>query len=706
MRQGWRRPHKKASGLILRLGASLLGILKRRLKLVTIFTIAVVAGQLLSSLELAAQTPASSLSLTTLKSVPVPEPSNLGDFVKDRGAAIALGKSLFWDMQVGSDGKLSCASCHFQAGADNRAKNQLSPGLLQVNSDRTPNPDVLAALGFNYTLKPEDFPFHKLSDPTNRNSKVLADTNDVASSQGVFNAEFIDVVPGSPQDSVTHQADAVFNVGGVNVRRVEPRNAPSVINAIFNFRNFWDGRAQNIFNGVNPFGTRDPYAFVLRSPSPTEQPLPTQVRIDNASLASLSVGPPLSSFEMSADGRTFEEIGQKFGSVEPRSKSGAKGRKLPRDTGKKLLRLRPLGQQLVHPEDSVLGAFSQAPETGLNLTYESLIQTAFQPQWWNSNYVINVDPETGERTLLQQAQGPLNTNQYTLAEYNFSLFFGLALQLYQSTLVSNNAPIDQYLEGNLSVLTAQQLKGKELFEGKAKCINCHGGAEFTNASVRNVQNQRLERMVMEDGQVAVYDNGFYNIGVRPTSEDLGVGSNDPFGNPLSDSRMAQQGKFNDPNLSPPVSASERVAVDGAFKTPGLRNIELTAPYFHNGGQLTLEQVVQFYNRGGDRRGRNGNDTTGFEPNKSNLDADIQTLGLTNEEQAALVAFMKALTDERVRYARAPFDHPQLFIPNGHPGDRTAVVNDGTGKATDSFVEIPAVGRNGGNPLPSFPAPTA
>src|ERR687884_496498 len=63
-----------------------------------------------------------------LSLVPVPLPSNLSEFVADVNAAKVLGKALFWDQQAGSDG-LACASCHFQAGADNRAKNQLSPGL-------------------------------------------------------------------------------------------------------------------------------------------------------------------------------------------------------------------------------------------------------------------------------------------------------------------------------------------------------------------------------------------------------------------------------------------------------------------------------------------------------------------------------------------------------------------------------------------------
>src|SRR3954469_7030232 len=64
----------------------------------------------------------------SLKGVPVPEPPDLGDFVMDRQAAIVLGKAFFWDMNAGSDGTQACASCHFNAGADPRTKNELNPG--------------------------------------------------------------------------------------------------------------------------------------------------------------------------------------------------------------------------------------------------------------------------------------------------------------------------------------------------------------------------------------------------------------------------------------------------------------------------------------------------------------------------------------------------------------------------------------------------
>ncbi len=198
----------------------------------------------------------------------------------------------------------------------------------------------------------------------------------------------------------------------------------------------------------------------------------------------------------------------------------------------------------------------------------------------------------------------------------------------------------------------------------------------------------IEFMAMENGGSAFYDGGFYNIGVRPTGEDLGVGGAHPVLGPWSLTRRTQQGQ--NPNLGGNgvfVSQGARVAVDGAFKTPGLRNVELTGPYMHNGGMRTLEEVVLFYARGADF----------FEENIDNLDPDVDGIGHVRghpERVRALVDFMKSLTDERVRYRRAPFDHPELLIPNGH----RAV--DG-GIAPDDVIVIQAVGRHGGAPLKTF-----
>src|SRR5262245_48954025 len=232
--------------------------------------------------------------LRPLNTVPIPRP-DLSDYIRDVDAVRVLGKALFWDMRVGSDGVQACATCHFRAGADPRKKNQVSPGLLRV-----PDPDLaFEGQGPNYTLGAGDFPFRQLEDPRDRESLIVADSNNVVSSQGVHHAIFGQSgFPGLDPDG--------FSVGvgqrRANVRRVEPRNTPTIINAVFNHRNFWDMRAQNLFNGVNPFGDRDPDAFLYRAEDGLN-PEPVRVLLDNSSLASQAVGPPTNRFEMSADGR-------------------------------------------------------------------------------------------------------------------------------------------------------------------------------------------------------------------------------------------------------------------------------------------------------------------------------------------------------------------------------------------------------------------
>jgi cytochrome c peroxidase len=138
----------------------------------------------------------------------------------------------------------------------------------------------------------------------------------------------------------------------------------------------------------------------------------------------------------------------------------------------------------------------------------------------------------------------------------------------------------------------------------------------------------------------------------------------------------------------------RDAVDGSFKTPTLRNVELTGPYFHNGGYATLEQVVDFYNRGGNLRRLSVGDTSAWGDNHSNFAAEVMPIGLNDAEKAALVAFLKSLTDDRVRYEKAPFDHPSLKIPHGAKGDNITVQSTDGVKALDEFLAVPAVGSAG------------
>ncbi|UQA58327.1 cytochrome-c peroxidase [Polyangium aurulentum] len=761
----------------------------------------------------------------SLKTVDAPDAPNMKQFVADRAALRTLGKALFWDQQVGSDGQ-ACASCHFHAGADNRSKHQVNPGLGNKMPGGDPNaygeetgfgPNV-TGFGPNVQLTEDDFPLHKLSDPDNRNSTVLSDSNDVISSQGVFNATFKAVA--LPYDAAAPSLGgygAVFNVDGVLVRNVEPRNSPTVINVAFNHRSFWDGRGRPSFNGANPIGELDPGVRIVKtnkSGKNTNAAL-VSVKLDNSSAASQAVGPALSVLEMTFAGRGFPDI------------------------GRKVLLSKPLAMQYVDKEDSILGKSSLYPQKGISASYTDLIKKAFQPTYWDAPGWI-VELSSGKPTLKKQA-APSKPNQYTVMEYNFSLFFGLAIEEYEKQLVSDDSPFDRFMEGDDDALTPVEQAGLEIFLTKGRCSRCHSGPVFTSASFESAGAEPIKRMTMGDGGVAVYDNGHYNIGIRPTQEDIGLGGRvGPNNLPISYSRGYQEilqflvkslmasnplldyetairqanslakvprmyanpagaatllgaadpkaaevfeqaesdlstavaalppiailtktqanlllGEANacltqadelmtatppNPNdaalefmkchdtlrevakllenppaivaqldagakllapgisllpdpidpgpdpakpFGPPLRPEERVAVDGAFKVPSLRNVELTAPYFHNGGAATLEQVVDYYNRGGDFA----------ETNQADLDPGVRPLGLTLEERAALVAFLKSLTDPRVRFDQGPFDHPSIDIPNGGTvGAETSAVF-GVPVLDDHFT-LPAVGASG------------
>jgi cytochrome c peroxidase len=710
--------------------------------------------------------------LNSLKKVPTPEPPNLNQFLRTdangvitpaaRAAAIALGKALFWDQAVGSDGQ-ACASCHFNAGADSRTRNQLDPGLRAIPPQSVwgaappQNPAGATAPAFtaDYQLRASDFPLTKFVNPDDHTSAIVSDTQAIVSSQGVFNTKFYDITPGRcPTDqpyigTVCDQRTpdptgngALFSIGGVQVRNVAPRNTPSVINAVFNYRNFWDSRARNEFNGVNPIGDLDPYARVLLNRQgvngkPDKVALSGTLRLENASLASQATGPALSDMEMSAQQRTFAKL------------------------GKKLLALpNALPAQVVAADDSVLGdnrliaLKSLFPLPGINRSYVTLIQIAFQGRWYNSNqritFAAGTDPDgTVKLNFWPPKVGSLPTNQYTQMEFNFSLFWGIAVMMYESTLRADDTPMDRAFDsGNPLTFTIPgvwdfwQKQGMNVFMGSGHCVNCHSGPEMTNAAIANVTQVTadnkpatlIENMTMADLTNAAYDNGFYNTAVRRCDDgsgidpsllcdDAGIGATiGPLNLPISLARFSQLRAAGDPRIAivctnqptacdiPYVGPWQRVAVDGAFKTPPLRNIALTAPYMHNGADLALRDVIDFYDRGGNFPEYNlrnlGPDVGIIEPcldPNDPLQCPSDTgllffgLGLSDLEKDALLAFMQALTDDRVKYQRAPFDHPQLFIPN-LGGERDPV----TGQPLPRVTELPAVGRHGSAvPLKTF-----
>lgn len=722
---------------------------------------------------------------------------DLSGIVKDEDWAKVLGKALFWDEKLGSDG-MACASCHFSAGADPRLTNQLSPSLLEVTLDNGNQIEATEhsfgnvsglmpsgnAAGPNYTVEPGDFPFHQLVDEANRNSDIVTTTNDRMASSGSFDAAFKRI--GRNKDRCGKANADVFHVHGRPARTVEPRNTPTMINAVFNIRNFWDGRAKNIFNGKGVFGqseiTNDPTARVIEYDGSGASL--TAMMIENASLASQAVGPPLSNLEMSCEGRVFADVGKKMLDVVKR----------------------PLATQRIAADDSLFGhdgpkgSVVRRNGKGLKLTYEQLVKKAFHEKYWKAPGKFIIEPDgtlkqNGRRLLslfdelppFGQAiaetafdehlfgskrlgkylsghrRGHSHKDSYSQMEHNFSLFFGLAVMLYEADLVSDRSRFDVAdangcfvnLPGGpprRSVLqrciddgtfTEKEADGFAMFSsfgpGGAGCIACHGGPLFSDAVLfkdANGNPNPFSPLVRQVGAgEAFHDTGFHNIGSRPVHQDLGLGGTDPWGEPLSIARqvkrVAQTGEppadgvnvdlCTLPNPPGPPSGaicqngqlpadkdSLRLVVDGGMKTPGLRNVALTPPYFHYGGYSTLEQVVEFYARGGSKRDRaGGGDDSGTGPtgDAGAIDAETHPVTVSFSTNAfigsfnpaidpdngkdrqygieAIADFMRTMTDRRVQCDAAPFDHPSLRVPNGHKAN---------GK--DQILKIPAVGKDG------------
>jgi cytochrome c peroxidase len=691
----------------------------------------------------------------SLIGIPPPEVPGLTNgpdpIVVDEAKAVALGKALFWDVNVGSDG-MACASCHFHAGADVRGKNQLAPTGRDSGGPPLFDPSPTAQpRGPNYLLGPDDFPFHQTNDPLDPISGVAYDSDDVTSSAGSFGGDFDSVSAVESDDACARAPDSLFHVGGVGTRRVTSRNAPTVINAVYSFRQFWDGAANNVFNGSSPWGERDPDAgvWVETSPGVVEK---QRLALVNASLASQALMPPQSSTEMACAGRSLADLGRKLA---------------PRQ---------PLEKQEVHWEDGVLGPLAHSTpgnlQPGLDITYYTLATQAFAPKYW-------AHAGTGP---FGQPDGS-DPAPYTQFEANFGMFFALALQLYEATLVSDRSPFDLSAKDENGVpvdLSPSARAGFDIFR-TSHCNLCHIGPVFTSSAlVTNATLVEQDPLAFGNETFAVsttrnvvtrhpvqggagfVDTGFANNGVTPDDADPGLGGFDAFGNPLSfsdqylqllagngsavvdphvdeirpcdlDLSIARniasshplfftqvqgvapqsQGTENcfaaagafvptqaaaQAELQSPTNTRMRSAAQNSFKIPTLRNIELTGPYMHNGGMATLEQVIEFYTRGGNF------ETTGKHFGTVFPQVDLR---FDPAQRQALLDFLLSLTDERVRYERAPFDHPALQVTHGHVGDHVAASPgnplDGA-LAKDELLVIPAVGANGRpTPLESFEA---
>lgn len=180
-----------------------------------------------------------------------------------------------------------------------------------------------------------------------------------------------------------------------------------------------------------------------------------------------------------------------------------------------------------------------------------------------------------------------------------------AIAAYLKSLTSEEVPLDRYLAGEADALSASAKRGMALFQGKARCAQCHYGPMLSDGGFHNLGIKQNPEVFQEPLRHITFRRFFKTLGVEGYQllrEDVGL-----------------------------YAITKQPQDRGKFKTPSLREAGRTAPYMHNGTMETLEAVVEFYNRGG-----------GDHPNK---DALLGPLGLSEQEKRDLVAFLEALSGE-------------------------------------------------------------
>lgn len=247
--------------------------------------------------------------------------------------------------------------------------------------------------------------------------------------------------------------------------------------------------------------------------------------------------------------------------------------------------------------------------------------------------------------LFQQAYGNEPTFGNTLK----------AIAAYVQSLTSGDSPYKRFVRGDATALSPLQRQGWKLFRGKAKCARCHGGPQLTDSRFHRL-GVPVSRERFDDPERQVTFRRFFRV--------LGV---------TEYRRLrADVGRF---------AVTRKDADRGRFRTPSLLDVARTAPYMHNGSLATLAEVVAFYNRGGG-------------PGQT---AGLSRLGLSQAEQAALVAFLESLSSDlaTVRAPRLP-DYATIKRPQPPAASRRHPNTSGTRKRGP----VPPLG-----PLPAVPEPS-
>ena len=269
-----------------------------------------------------------------------------------------------------------------------------------------------------------------------------------------------------------------------------------------------------------------------------------------------------------------------------------------------------------------------ATHTPLSPAYPTTMERRISPTLVNVGYntALLWDGRAGklETQALGPIQNPLHMNQnldLLIEKLNaipayaarFQQVFGTAatpealgkaLAAFERTLVTRPAPFDRYLAGEPQAMTESAVRGLALFTGKARCIRCHHGPNFTDGQFHNLGVP----------DVALRTHPLVQAAIRFDAKRMQV--------PAYAQVQEDLGRYL-------VTKDEKDK--GAFKTPTLRNVAQRDPYMHNGAFQSLEDVLDFYDQGG-----------GAVAGKSPL---LQPLALTAQEKRDLVAFLQALTGE-------------------------------------------------------------
>jgi cytochrome c peroxidase len=196
-----------------------------------------------------------------------------------------------------------------------------------------------------------------------------------------------------------------------------------------------------------------------------------------------------------------------------------------------------------------------------------------------------------------------------------------AIAAYERTQVAFDSPFDHYIAGDSNAIDAAARRGWELFNTRAKCNKCHALSE----DQRDATNFN--------------DNDFHNIGIGIIRHDvvalaqkarqlLASGDTAAIDQAAIQTNLSALGRF---------LVTKKVADTASFKTPNLRNLLMTAPYFHDGSQATLWDIVDHYNKG-----------AGL--NNPYLDTDIEPLALSESDIDDMVAFLASLTSPQYKEA--------------------------------------------------------